>query len=210
MTTAVFLDRDGVINENRADYILHPDQIEYVPRVFQGLALLATAQLPCYVVTNQAAVGRGLLSEVGLAAIHEYIAAQVRKSGGNLAGFYYCPHLAEERCACRKPRIGMFEQAAKEHCITLSRSYYIGDALTDIQAGQAAGCTTILVSTGRGCCQLLDEEARRLRGFYVARNLEQAAAWIIKSEQTVDAEQRRSGGHSWWRARRAPRLEFVW
>jgi D-glycero-D-manno-heptose 1,7-bisphosphate phosphatase len=209
MSIAVFLDRDGVINENRADHILHPEQLEFVPRVFQGLASLAASQLPCYVVTNQAAIGRGLLSEDGLASIHEHIATRVRMAGGKLAGFYHCPHRAEERCSCRKPRIGMFERAASEHGIILSRSYYVGDALTDVQAGQAAGCTTILVSTGRGLCQILDEDARRLSGFYVARNLEQAAAWIIRREQAVRAEVRRA--HlTWWPGRRKPRLEFVW
>src|SRR5262249_31656626 len=98
---------------------------------------------------------------------------------------------------------------ASEHGIILSRSYYVGDALTDVQAGQAAGCTTILVSTGRGLCQILDEEARRLSGFYVARNLEQAAAWIIRREQAVRAEVRRAR-RRWWPGRRKPRLEFVW
>src|SRR5579883_3144754 len=129
MSSAVFLDRDGVINENRADYILHPDEVEFVPRVLRGLALLAAAHLPCYVVTNQAAVGRGLLSEAGLAAIHERIAAEAQKAGARLAGFYHCPHRADERCRCRKPRIGLFEQAAAEHGITLERSYYIGGGL---------------------------------------------------------------------------------
>ncbi|HZS90914.1 MAG TPA: HAD family hydrolase [Chloroflexota bacterium] len=209
MSSAVFLDRDGVINENRADYILHPDEVEFVPRVLRGLALLAAAHLPCYVVTNQAAVGRGLLSEAGLAAIHERIAAEAQKAGARLAGFYHCPHRADERCRCRKPRIGLFEQAAAEHGITLERSYYIGDALTDIQAGQAAGCTTILVSTGRGRSQILDEEARRLRGFYVARNLEQAAAWIIGREQALQAQRRRPGHARRWWSTRTPRLEFV-
>jgi D-glycero-D-manno-heptose 1,7-bisphosphate phosphatase len=208
MSSAVFLDRDGVINENRADYILHPDEIEFVPHVFQGLALLAAARLPCYVVTNQAAIGRGLLSEAGLAAIHERIAAAAQKAGARLAGFYHCPHRAEEHCACRKPRIGLFERAAAEHGLTLGRAYYIGDALSDVQAGQAAGCTTILVRTGRGRCQILEDEARRLRGFYVAHNLEQAAAWIIRREQAVQAEQPRAG-HAWWPGRRLPRLEYV-
>jgi D-glycero-D-manno-heptose 1,7-bisphosphate phosphatase len=208
MSSAVFLDRDGVINENRADYILQPDEIEFVPHVWHGLALLAAAGLPCYVLTNQAAVGRGLLSEAGLAAIHERIAAAARQAGAPLAGFYHCPHRPEEHCACRKPRIGLFERAAAEHGLTLGRSYYIGDALSDVQAGQAAGCTTILVRTGRGRCQILEDEARHLRGYYVARHLEQAAAWIIRREQAVQAARRRSV-HVWWPGRRLPRLEFV-
>ncbi|GAC1405015.1 MAG: D-glycero-beta-D-manno-heptose 1,7-bisphosphate 7-phosphatase [Chloroflexota bacterium] len=182
MTVAVFLDRDGVINENRADYVVHRDQVCFVPGALRALALLAAAGLPCHVVTNQAAVGHGLLSEDDLAGIHDYIAAAVRRAGGAVAGFHACPHRREDGCGCRKPQPGLFTRAAAEHGLTLARSYYIGDALTDVRAGQAAGLTTILVRTGRGRAQVLHDEARHLHGYYVARDLHQAARWIVARE----------------------------
>ena len=156
----VFVDRDGVINANRADHVLDWGQFEFLPGVLDALAMLAAAGLPVIVVTNQAAVARGLLSVHDLAEMHRRMAARIRAAGGDVLDVLYCPHDAAARCDCRKPKPGLFFQAARLHDIDPAASYYVGDALTDIQAGQAAGCTCILVRTGRGRPQHLRDEAR--------------------------------------------------
>ncbi len=184
MTVAVFLDRDGVINENRADHVIHPDDVRLVPGALGALALFARVGLPCYVVTNQAIVGRGVLSQPALDSIHHSISEAVRRAGGAIAGFYYCPHTPEQQCACRKPLPGLLQQAADDHDLDLTRCYLIGDALSDVQAAQAAGCTPILVRTGRGLTQMLHEDARHLRGYYVAAHPRQAARWIVQRERS--------------------------
>ena len=129
-------------------------------------------------VTNQAIVGRGQLSAAALDALHARMCDLVARHGGKIAQVYACTHRVEERCGCRKPAPGMFLQAAREHDVDLARSYYVGDALTDVAAGQAAGCTTVLVRSGRGLTQLLREQARAYSGYYVARDLPHAARFI--------------------------------
>ncbi len=178
MRPAIFLDRDGVINENRADHVTAWEHFVPVPGALAGLRSLAGLDLPIFVVTNQAIVGRGQLSAAALDALHARMCDLVARHGGKIAQVYACTHRVEERCGCRKPAPGMFLQAAREHDVDLARSYYVGDALTDVAAGQAAGCTTVLVRSGRGLTQLLREQARAYSGYYVARDLPHAARFI--------------------------------
>jgi D-glycero-D-manno-heptose 1,7-bisphosphate phosphatase len=193
---AVFLDRDGVINANRADHVLDWSQFAFLPGVLRALAMLAAADLPVIVVTNQGVVGRGVLAAQALDEIHRRMAAVIRGAGGELLDVLYCPHDGAAHCTCRKPQPGLFFQAAQAHDIDLTASYYIGDALTDIEAGKAAGCTCVLVHTGRGRTQHLREEARLLRDYFVARDLQAAARWIVAHAGEQPARQARM---SWWR-----------
>ena len=179
---AVFVDRDGVINANRADHVLLWEHFEFLVRACKGLAFLHRAALPVIVVTNQAALARGLLREEALRDIHERMITTVRAAGGDIFDVLYCPHDAAHGCDCRKPRPGLFQQAAALHGIELTRSYYIGDALTDVIAGQAVGCTCVLVSTGRGRTQVLRDEARHLRDYHTSTDLLSAARWIVDRE----------------------------
>jgi D-glycero-D-manno-heptose 1,7-bisphosphate phosphatase len=179
---AVFVDRDGVVNANRADHVLHWEDFAFLGRARRGLAHLHRAALPVIVVTNQAALARGLLRDETLRDIHGRMIASVRTAGGDIQDVLYCPHDAGHGCNCRKPKPGLFEQAAALHGIDLTRSYYIGDALTDIVAGQAVGCTCILVNTGRGRTQVLRDEARHLRDYQTAADLLSAARWIVNRE----------------------------
>jgi D-glycero-D-manno-heptose 1,7-bisphosphate phosphatase len=178
MTPAIFLDRDGVINENRADHVTAWDDFAPVPGALTGLRMLAALGLPVVIVTNQGIVGRGEITVAELDALHARMRNLVSRHGGRITQVYVCPHNAQDRCDCRKPAPGMFHRAAGEHNIDLAASYYVGDALTDVAAGQAAGCTTVLVRSGRGLTQLLRQQAQAYSGYYVARDLSHAARFI--------------------------------
>lgn len=147
---AVFLDRDGVINEDRADYVKSWAEFRFIRGVRPGLNRLKEAGLPVVIITNQSAVGRGLMTTAVLEGIHRKMSLAVEQGGGKIQGIYYCPHRPDENCACRKPRDGLIRKAAAELKIDLRRSLLIGDTGKDLQAGRNAGCLTLLVLTGQG------------------------------------------------------------
>lgn len=179
MRPAIFLDRDGVINENRVDHVRTWEQVVFLPGVFDALRALAARDLVVVVVTNQSAVGRGLMTAETLAAIHDGIAARVQAEGGRLDQFYACPHRPDDGCPCRKPKPGMLLQAAAELGLDLANSYLIGDAVTDVEAALAAGCRPIFVRTGRGAAQMARLEAKGLNHVPIAHDLWEAVAWIL-------------------------------
>jgi D-glycero-D-manno-heptose 1,7-bisphosphate phosphatase len=147
---AIFLDRDGVIVENRADYVKSIDEVHILPGALEGLAQAARLDCRIVVVTNQSVVGRGLLTEPALLAIHAAIHATIVAAGGRIDAWYFCPHPPEAGCACRKPKPGMLLSAAADWHIDLPASVMVGDALSDVQAGHAASAQAILVATGLG------------------------------------------------------------
>jgi len=147
---AVFLDRDGVVNQNRADYVKDWSEVEFLPGAFDALRRLARTDFAIVLVTNQSVVGRGIISQEEAWDINRRMVETIRAQGGRVDGAYLCPHHPDEHCECRKPRPGMLLQAADELDLDLGRSYLIGDAVTDMQAAEAAGVEGILVLTGRG------------------------------------------------------------
>lgn len=180
---AIFLDRDGVICENRPDHVKNWAEFQFLPGVKNSLASLSSLGLPIIVVTNQAVVGRGLVTAQEVEDIHNRMVAEIVASGGRIDRIIYCPHRPEDECDCRKPKPGMLLQAATEMDIDLVESYLIGDAATDIQAGYQVGCRTFLVLTGRGAEQLVS--ALNMAGGHfltVVRNLAEAVENIIKTE----------------------------
>lgn len=179
----VFLDRDGVINENRDEHVLTWQQFRFVPGSLEAMCLLTEAGFQLFIVTNQAAVNRGLLSHGQLGQIHRRLTAIAGRAGARIRGLRYCPHRPEEQCPCRKPQPGMLQGLAAEYRVDFERAFLVGDALTDIAAGQAVGCRSILVTTGRGAEQLLLPEAQRWRPAHVARDLLAAAHWILAESQ---------------------------
>ena len=152
---AVFLDRDGVLIRD-VHLLTRPDQVELYACAPQAIRRLQEAGFAVVVVSNQPVVARGLASEQDVERIHAWIQELLRKSsGGQIDQFYFCPHhpnatLPQYRlaCDCRKPRPGMLLRAAEEMDLDLGASYVVGDRISDIVAGQRAGCQTILVETG--------------------------------------------------------------
>ena len=151
---AIFLDRDGVIVENRADYVKTIEEIQIIPGVLPALARAAALEALIVVVSNQSPVGRGILAWPMLAAINAHIQAAVVAAGGRIDGWYICPHQPEDNCTCRKPKPGLLLTAAAELPIDLPASVMVGDALSDVLAGRAASARSIMVRTGRGAGQI--------------------------------------------------------
>jgi D-glycero-D-manno-heptose 1,7-bisphosphate phosphatase len=142
---AVFIDRDGVINCRRPDdYVLNWSQFAFTPGIREALKKIASLGLPMIVISNQAAVGKGLLELAGLEEITAQMHRALAADGTFLAAAYYCTHRPDENCVCRKPKPALLHKAAEDFNIDLSRSIFIGDSDTDIQAARAAGSTPIL------------------------------------------------------------------
>lgn len=146
----LFVDRDGVINRNRSDYVRCLDQFQFLPGTLDALARAAHSPFTIVVVTNQSAVGRGLMSRDTLDAMHQEMQARVRAHGGRIDGIYVCPHRPSDACSCRKPQPGMLRRAARDLALDLAGSYFIGDSSTDVHAALAAGCRPVLVLSGLG------------------------------------------------------------
>jgi D-glycero-D-manno-heptose 1,7-bisphosphate phosphatase len=156
LNRAVFLDRDGVINVEK-EYLHRVGDFEFLPGVPQALRLLKEAGFLLIVVTNQSGVARGYYSLEDVACLHRHLQDQLAPYGATVDGFYVCPHHPEHgtgdltvECSCRKPLPGMIEKAAVDFQIDPARSYLVGDKMSDIEAGQAAGCRSFLVRTGYG------------------------------------------------------------
>ena len=183
MRAAVFLDRDGVINENRADYVRTWEQVHFLPGVFDALRRLAGSDFAVVVVTNQSAVGRGLMAAEMVHAINAGIVARVQAEAGRIDAVYTCPHRPDAGCDCRKPRPGMLLQAAADLRIDLGRSFLVGDAVTDVEAALQAGCRPFLVRSGRGRAQLAMLHLQGYKGVTVAADLSEAVEAILDSSR---------------------------
>jgi D-glycero-D-manno-heptose 1,7-bisphosphate phosphatase len=146
----VMMDRDGVINEDSNDFIKSVGEWRPINGSLEAIAALHRAGWRVAVVTNQSGIGRGFYDEETLAAIHRHMRERVRAAGGELAGVYYCPHLPEDGCDCRKPRPGMFRALERELGVSVVGAPYIGDRLSDVEAAKAVGARPFLVRTGTG------------------------------------------------------------
>lgn len=170
---AAFLDRDGTLIED-VDYLTSVSQVRFLPGAAEAVRLLNAADVPAIVVTNQAGVARGFLSEETLLAIHEEILARLARAGAHLAAIYYCPHHPEAGappyrrvCDCRKPQPGLILRAARDLGLDVSRSMMVGDASRDVAAGLAAGCGAIY-RVGSGAAEDLPLGARSADGLLSA------------------------------------------
>lgn len=172
MHPSIFLDRDGVLIENRSDYVRDWSQVEIIPEAIRALSLPAVKKYKVVVVTNQSGVGRGLIELEIAQDINQRLINFIRDHGGQIDGIYMCPHKPEDGCSCRKPLPGLLLQAAEDMSLDLRRSWMIGDAWSDIQAGEAAGMRgTILLKTGRGPDQLRQDRQEKLPDTLVLDNL---------------------------------------
>lgn len=153
---ALFLDRDGTVLVEKG-YVTTVEDVELLPGVAGAIEAAVSAGWKVIIVTNQACVAKGLITEDELGAIHQRMLAMLGAEGAFLDGVYWCPHHPEGSvpefsiaCSCRKPLPGLLEQAAAEHGLELADCVMVGDTLRDLEAGRAAGARTILVRTGKG------------------------------------------------------------
>ncbi|MGE3268783.1 MAG: D-glycero-alpha-D-manno-heptose-1,7-bisphosphate 7-phosphatase [Chloroflexota bacterium] len=152
--TAVFLDRDGVINENRPDHVKSWSEFRFLPGAPGAVARLTRSHVPVFVITNQAIINRRVVPVEVVEDVHRRMRNEIEAYGGHVVDIAYCPHRPDEGCICRKPQPGMILNLAAKYQLDLREAVVIGDFLTDIEAGQAAGCRTIMVQSGRGREQL--------------------------------------------------------
>ena len=186
MRKAFFLDRDGVINVE-VDYLHRPEDVILIEGLGEALGKIHAAGYLAVVVSNQSGVARGMYTMQDVKAVEERICELLRQSGCDVPdAFYYCPHHKKKGtvpelavdCDCRKPKPGMFLQAARDWKIDPAQSFMIGDRMTDLQAGQAAGCAVnVLVLTGYG---KNEQEAARAAGIPVAETLLDAVNYLLK------------------------------
>lgn len=184
---AVFVDRDGTLNQD-AGYITSPEQLVVFPGVPEAIARLNALPVKVILVTNQSAIGRGLMSEKDLEAIHARLSSILRPSGATIDGIFVCPHHPRECCACRKPQTGLIEEAVARFSLDLSQCFFVGDKRSDLEAAQKAGIPGILVMTSpysAGAMQAGDEGKMPIA--HVADTFARAVDWI---ERTV-----LKGGH---------------
>ena len=167
---AVFLDRDGTIMRD-VDYCGDPGDVELLPDVAEALRQLKSRGYKLIVITNQSGIGRGLFSEQQYRLVEAELARQI--GDGLIDATYFCPHLPDDSCKCRKPSPEMVLNAARDHDLDLAQSFFVGDKPSDIECGRNAGVKTILVRTGYG-----RETDRKLADF-VAQDLPAAAKLIV-------------------------------
>ena len=171
---AVFVDRDGVINENREDYVKTWEEFRFLPGVIAPLRKLARNNHAVVIISNQSAVGRGIMSREAVDEINNRMLEVINNVGGRVDGVFYCPHDSSEGCECRKPKPGLLIQAAEKLGIDLEKSVLIGDALTDVEAAVSAGCAPIFVLTGRGKEELSKLKAAGFNNIRIVDNLAEA------------------------------------
>lgn len=179
--SAVFLDRDGTINEE-VGYLSRLDQLKLIPGTPEAIRLINEAGMMTVVVTNQSGVARGYFTEDFVETVHERINAMLQEKGARIDRFYFCPHHPvygngpyKIACSCRKPESGLFLRASEELDIDLARSYVVGDMLKDIDAGKRVGTRGVLVRTGYG--QNISQTDKPV---YIAEDVLDAVQWILQ------------------------------
>jgi D-glycero-D-manno-heptose 1,7-bisphosphate phosphatase len=180
--STIFLDRDGVINENRADYVKSWSEFRFLPGSREAIAKLTQAGHRIIVCTNQAGIARGTISIETVEEIHHRMIASISDIGGKIERVYYCPHDRDGDCSCRKPRPGMLLRARDELDINLNDAVFIGDSITDIRAGLAAGIHTVLVLSGLGMEQFRQHHHEVNGPFRIGINLMHAVELVLKGQ----------------------------
>lgn len=179
----IILDRDGVINEDRPDYVKSPDEWIPIPGSLEAIAKLNQAGYTVVIVSNQSGLARGLFDREMLDKTHEKMMAALSIIGGKIEKIYICPHLPTDHCECRKPKIGLFTQIQEDFLIDLSRVFFIGDKYIDYLTAQNAGCRFILVKSGYGESVLLSHPELKNK-IPFASNLKDAIDNIVLTKNT--------------------------
>ncbi len=183
----LILDRDGVINEDSDDYIRSLADWRPIPGSIEAIAMASRAGYRVAIATNQSGLGRGYFDLDALEAIHQHLCERVEAKGGTIAGIFYCPHLPNAGCDCRKPRTGLLRAIETELGESAAGAWFIGDSLKDLQAARAFGCRPALVTTGKGAAtaeQLLDPavDLAQPGSVPVYANLQDAIASLISAK----------------------------
>ena len=192
LQTAIFIDRDGTINEDTG-YVSSPDELIVYPCAAEAVRLVNESGMKAIVITNQSGIARSLYTEQTLGAIHDRLTRELARCGARIDGIYYCPHHPDfgdetyrKRCECRKPRPGMLIDAARDHQIDLAASYVIGDKASDINLAAEVGARGALVLTGYGRETLRRRDRWPCEPVIVADDLLEAVKQILDRERVSD------------------------
>ena len=176
----VFLDRDGVINQDSPDYIKRWSEFHFLPGSLEALARLTRNGFQLILITNQSVINRNMVTTDTLEDMHARMLAEIRRQGGAIRDIFYCPHTPEERCGCRKPAPGLILRARQTHRIDLQFAGMIGDSAKDIECARNAGCGySVLVQTGNGLVAGDELRQKGIRPDHTASNLMTAVDWIL-------------------------------
>lgn len=183
MKKAIFLDRDGTINRDSKNYIKSLEEFEIFPFTANGLKILQEIGYELVVITNQSGVNRGFFSEKELDEIHQKLIYEMEKDGINILDIYYCPHLPDENCQCRKPKLKNLHKAVDDYNLDVENSWFVGDSEKDIITGKNARCKTMLVMSG--IREITKEKIKlwEIKPDFVADNLLEAALQIRKLDK---------------------------
>jgi len=180
MNRIVFLDRDGVINQDSDAYIKTPAEFHFIPQSPQAIALLNQHGFDVILITNQSAIGRGMIALRTLDAIFDKLKTGVEAAGGHITDIFFCPHTPQAGCDCRKPLPGLILQAMVAHDIDPAHAFMVGDSTKDIECGRAAGIAkNILVATGNGNQAINTLKEAGIIPDFFGKDLFDAALWII-------------------------------
>ncbi len=176
--TAVFLDRDGTLNHDTG-YVLSPEQLVLFPGVPEAIARLNRLGAMVLLVTNQSAIGRGMMTIAGLESIHERLAELISPYGARIDGIFFCPHHPQDWCGCRKPKSGLIDQAVIRFALNVSQCYLVGDKRSDLEAAQTASVPGVLVMTSSYSADVVRaRDAGQVPIDYVADSFVHAVDWI--------------------------------
>lgn len=179
----IFLDRDGVINKDpggwtRYNYVTDWGEFVFLPGALDALRELTKAGYDIIIISNQGGISKGYFTEHQLNKVNERMVQEIKKYGGSIRKIYYCIHHDKDNCNCRKPKTGLFEKAAKELKLKFEGNYFIGDGLTDIDAGKRIGLKTILLLCGKTNLDMLNNFS--MRPDYIFMDLKEAVDFVLK------------------------------
>lgn len=173
---AVFLDRDGTINNYEPPYISKIKDFKFLPGALSALQKLSKTDYKIFIITNQSGIGRGYFKKADLEKLHKWMLNQMKKRTIRLDKVYYCSHKSEDNCSCRKPATGMLEKAMREFNISLSKSWVVGDRETDVRTGKEANTKTIKIGPKI-------PQKNKIQPDFYAKNLSEAINIIIKASK---------------------------
>lgn len=185
----LFVDRDGVINKDSSEYIKSWSEFEFLPRSLDAIRMLTSNGFDVIVITNQSAVHRNYLSKDDLETIHGKMKAAIKQHGGDIKDIFYCPHIPEDQCDCRKPKPGLIVRAQHKYDLDINNTVMVGDSGRDIACAKNAGCGgSILVRTGNGVKAEKRLKEKGMLPDYVVADLFDAARLIIDTDKRITSQ----------------------
>lgn len=184
MCKAVFLDRDGTINEDVGDFC-SPDKLVFIPRAFEALRMLQKGYL-LFIITNQSGIGKGFFSENDLLQFNAEFYAVLKNEGISIKQIYYCPHTKETNCPCRKPSPYFLKMAKKDCDINLKNSFVIGDHPHDIEMAHKVGAGSVYLLTGHG---RKHQQELSVKPNFIASDIYEAVVWILNDHKPTEGGQ---------------------